>query len=230
MERCETILTAGQALTRRQVRQFDQRAIGQWHVPGIVLMENAGRNCAHAICEFLGSLAGKKVAVVAGPGNNGGDGFVIARHLSVRGCGLAVFLVGDTDKMTADAAVNCEILRQLHFDICPRQGDAVGTLARELTHFDLCIDALGGTGIVGPLRGDIATAVAQINAAARPVVAVDIPTGLDCDTGEAHAPTVRAAMTVTMVARKVGFNTPCAGQYTGTVVVVDIGVPFTPVE
>ena len=167
-----------------------------------------------------------KVAIVAGTGNNGGDGFVIARHLRLRAWPVAVFLVGDPAKLAGDAAVNFNILRRLDLDIRLRAGEAVGGLAGELRHFDAVVDALGGTGIAGPLRGDVALAVRQVNAAGRPVIAVDIPTGLDCDTGTPHDPTIRADLTVTMAARKVGFDAPAAAGYTGPVVVVDIGVPF----
>jgi len=99
------------------------------------------------------------------------------------------------------------------------------SLADALKEFDLVVDAVGGTGIQGPLRGDAAIAVQQVNAAGKPVVAIDIPTGLDCDTGQAYEPTIRAAMTVTFVARKKGFDAPGAEQFTGEVIVADIGVP-----
>jgi NAD(P)H-hydrate epimerase len=218
----------GQELTlsRRQVRQFDELAIKQWGVPSVVLMENAGRNCADAIGRFLGPCHGRKFAIVAGTGNNGGDGFVVARHLMIRGGLVTVFVAGDPDRMSPDAAVNFKILRSLNFDIRPCTGQAVGELAKQLRGFELVVDAVGGTGIHGPLRGETAEVVEQINAAGRPVVAIDIPTGLDCDSGQALGPAVKAALTVTMVARKIGFDAPAAAAYTGQVVVVDIGVPY----
>lgn len=216
---------SGAVLSRRQVREFDRLAIEDWGVPGVVLMENAGRNATDAIEKFLGGVSGKSLAVVAGTGNNGGDGFVIARHLHLRGAGVAVFVVGELAGMTGDAAANFAILGKLKMDIRACPAAALADLAEELRAFDLVVDALGGTGISGPLRGDLATAVEQINAAGRDVVAVDIPTGVDCDTGKAEGPAVRAALTVTMVARKKGFDAPGADRYTGQVVVVDIGVP-----
>jgi len=176
---------AHSALSRQQVREADRRAIEEWGIPGVVLMENAGRGATDAIEELLGGAAGRSIAVVAGRGNNGGDGFVIARHLTVRRARCEVFLVG----------------------------------------FDLIVDAVGGTGITGPLRGALAEAVERINAAGVPVAAVDIPTGLDCDTGAAPGPTVKAQLTVTFHARKTGFDAPGASQYTGKVVVADIGIP-----
>ena len=214
---------SGRALSRQQVRDFDRLAIETWGVPGAVLMENAGRNAADAICKFLGDIRSRRVAIVAGTGNNGGDGFVIARHLRMRGASVAVFVAGAREKMSPDAGGNFAILERLDFDIRPFAGEAA-SLAEELGGFDLVVDAVGGTGIAGPLRGAAAAAVEGINAAGRPVVAVDIPTGLDCDTGSAPGSAVRADLTVTFVARKIGFDEPAASDYTGKVVVADIGV------
>ncbi len=171
------------------------------------------------------TLMSKRVAVVAGAGNNGGDGFVIARHLAMRGAEVVTFLVAPEAKIAGDAAVNLAILRNLGHDIRPLDSAAIAGLAARLAGFDAVVDAVGGTGIQGALRGDTAVAVEQMNAAGRPVIAVDIPTGLDCDTGEALGPTVRAAVTVTFAARKLGFDAPRSRQYTGQVVVADIGVP-----
>jgi len=213
------------ALSRRQVRDFDRQAIDAWGVRGVVLMENAGRNAADAIEAFLGGAAGKRVAVVAGRGNNGGDGFVIARHLRLRGADCVVFLAADEAALTPDARENYSILHHVGIEVAHRQGERSAALAGGLAAFDLVVDAVGGTGIKGALRGHPAQVVEQINVAGRPVVAVDIPTGLDCDTGQAAGPAVRADLTVTFVARKKGFDAPGASEYTGEVVVADIGVP-----
>jgi NAD(P)H-hydrate epimerase len=214
------------ALTREQVRQIDRAAIDELGIPGVILMENAGRNATDAIEQFLGgSVAGKRIAVVAGAGNNGGDGFVIARHMDMRGANMATFLIAQPDKITSDAAVNLAILRALRHDIRSLAPADVPKMGGVLAVFDLIVDAVGGTGIRGALRGEQAEVVMAINAAARPVVAVDIPTGLDCDSGQAAGPAVRAALTVTFVARKKGFDAPGADAYTGKVVVADIGIP-----
>jgi len=215
------------SLTRDQTRAIDRFAIERLGVPGVVLMENAGRLCADAVGDFLHGPAGRKVAICAGAGNNGGDGFVVARHLSMRGVAVAVFLVSPSDKLSGDAEINYRIARNLGLDI-REVGSAelpMSNLSKMLGGFDVVVDAVGGTGIRGALRGDIAVAVEQINAADRPVVAVDIPTGLDCDTGRAEGPTVRAKLTVTMVARKKGFDAPASAEFTGEVRVVDIGIP-----
>jgi NAD(P)H-hydrate epimerase len=218
------------SLTREQVRSIDACAIETLGVPGVVLMENAGRNCADRIETFLVGEGSRRVAIVAGKGNNGGDGHVIARHLRNRGAGVEVFLLADDSEITGDAATNLAIIRNLGVTVhSPQQcsADALGEAIGQ-GGFDLIVDAIGGTGISGALRGSLAEAVEQVNGVASresiPVVAVDIPTGLDCDTGQADGPAIRAALTVTFVARKVGFDQPGSREYTGEVVVVDIGI------
>ena len=188
-------------------------------------MENAGRNCADAIEAFLGEEVSLNVAIVAGAGNNGGDGYVIARHLAMRGFRVVTFIICPAEKISGDAAVNLRAISALRHDIRFLTSEQLGGLSASLGEFDAVIDAIGGTGIRGALRGEAALAVEQINAAGRRVVAVDIPTGLDCDTGAADGPVVRAELTVTFVAAKRGFDSGRAGEYTGKVVVADIGIP-----
>ncbi len=215
-----------ESLTRKQVRNFDLHAMETLGVPSVVLMENAGKNTACIIARFLGSLTARTIAIVAGAGNNGGDGFVIARHLTNCGGNVAVFLISDPQKITGDAKTNLDIIRNLEYNIRHLKAADLGSLSRELEAFDLIVDAIGGTGIRGNLRDDLALVVTQINNASRPVVAVDLPTGLDCDTGTAEGPTVRAELTITFAARKLGFDNPASEDYTGQVVVADIGVPL----
>ena len=223
------------SLTRREVRSIDRIAIEELGVAGVVLMENAGRGAADAIENFLAGRPGPrddcKVAVVAGGGNNGGDGFVVARHLGIRACQVAVFLTSPEAKIHGDAGVNLPILRKLGCDVRQILPEALAGLGQSLREFDLIVDAVGGTGLEGPLRREVATVVGQINAASQagpiPVAALDIPTGLDCDTGQAPSLAVRAELTVTFVARKPGFDNPASEQYTGQVRVADIGIDAT---
>jgi NAD(P)H-hydrate epimerase len=212
-------------LSREQIRGIDRYAMEKLGVPGVVLMENAGRGAADEIEKFLGGVRNIKIAVVAGAGNNGGDGFVIARHLAMRGATVATFLATDASKISGDAAVNLAILRSLGHDIRELSAEMMPAMGGLLRGFDLVVDAVGGTGVRGPLRGEQAEVVRAINAAGVRVAAVDIPTGLDCDTGDAPSPAVRAAITVTMAAMKKGFDAPQARQYTGEIRLVDIGVP-----
>jgi NAD(P)H-hydrate epimerase len=218
------------SLKRQQVRAIDQAAIEQWNIPGVVLMENAGRNAADEVERILCGAPNRRVAILAGAGNNGGDGYVIARHLANRGARAIVFRLAPDEKISGDAATNLTIIRQMHLTIVPPDDLTGDELQQRLGEgqFDLIVDALGGTGISGALRGGLADAVEQVNTASTahtiPVVAVDIPTGLDCDTGRAEGPAIRADWTVTFVARKAGFDNPASLEYTGKVEVVDIGI------
>ncbi|MCE5279348.1 MAG: NAD(P)H-hydrate epimerase [Planctomycetaceae bacterium] len=214
------------ALSRQDVRAVDRWAIEELGIPGVILMENAGRQVADAACRFLGSPVARRVAVVAGAGNNGGDGFVAARHLALRGAVVSTFIISPIDRIEGDALVNFKAIRALGHEIHALTESAVANLGGRLAECELVIDAVGGTGVSGPLRGAAATAVAQIVAAARPVLAVDIPTGLDCDSGLPTGPVVKAVMTVTFVARKKGFDEPGAAEFTGEVIVADVGVPY----
>ncbi len=214
------------SLSRDEVRGIDRYAVETLGMAGLVLMENAGRGAADAIGEMLGGSVGeKRIAIVAGGGNNGGDGFVVARRLAMRGAKVVTFQLAPAAKLTADAAANLTVLRNLGQDIRQLGAEDLPDLGERLREFDVVVDAVGGTGVRGALRGAMAGAVQAINAAGRPTVAIDIPTGLDCDTGMADGPAVRAAMTVTFVARKVGFDSPGADEFTGRVVVADIGIP-----
>ncbi len=212
-------------LSRQEVRRGDKFAIDNLGISGAVLMENAGRAITDEISRYISGLDCKTVAIVAGSGNNGGDGFVVARHIIIRGGKPKVFLVAPESKIAGDAKTNLDIFRNLGGGICGATGESGEALAEKLSSFDLLVDAIGGTGITGPLRENLAEAVRQINSAGKPIIAIDIPTGLDCDTGSPTDPTVRAQMTVTMVAPKLGFAQPGAADFTGEVRVVDIGVP-----
>ena len=210
-------------LTREQVRAIDRRAIEEFGVPGVVLMENAGRGAA----EVLLSLGARgRVDICCGKGNNGGDGFVIARHLDNRGVPLRVLLFADPAGLSGDAAINYEIIRRSGLAIDVRAGAVdAEALRQELSAAEWIVDALFGTGLSGPVRGPLAAGIAAINASGAKVLAVDIPSGLDCDSGEPLGPTVRAHHTVTFVAPKKGFASPAAREWVGVVHVADIGAP-----
>ncbi len=216
-------------LTRSQVRDLDRRALDEYGIPGIVLMENAGRGCA----KLLMRLNPEKwpTVILCGPGNNGGDGFVIARHLDNAGWPVFVWVAAPHHQIGGDALVNFQVA-----DKCRRGLIQVGPATREPTSFSLfnkmwantpcwIVDALFGTGLARPLGGAYGELVEKINAAGNPVLAIDIPSGLDCDTGEPLGPTVRAAHTATFVAPKRGFLNPASKAWTGEVHVIDIGAP-----
>jgi len=211
------------SLTRAQVRSVDARAIADFGLPGVVLMENAGRGTA----ELLASLGIRgSVVICAGKGNNGGDGFVIARHLQIRSVDAPVLLFCRPDDLTGDAAINWHVLTAARHPVTviPLPSDPA-ELDRLLGAADWIVDALLGTGTQGAVREPYVTAIAAINRSGRKVLALDLPSGMDCDSGAPLGGCVRADHTATFVARKTGFDHPAARQFTGQVHVIDIGVP-----
>jgi len=215
--------TPPRALTRNEVRDVDRRAIAEYGLPGVVLMENAGRGTAELLIQL--GVAGR-VVICAGKGNNGGDGFVIARHLELRGCRVTVLLYCQPADLTGDAAINYRVLESAKQSlVIMGTSPDVAELDRQLVAADWIVDALLGTGTQGMIRQPYLTAIAAINRAGKKVLAVDLPSGMDCDTGQALGACVRADHTATFVARKVGFDAPGADRLTGAVHVIGIGVP-----
>ena len=191
------------------------------------MMENAGRGVAEFIHTTLIDPTRARVLVLCGAGNNGGDGFVVARHLHNAGVAATVALAVPPERPTGDAAVNLRILERMNVpSIRAFEEAGLEAVRREAEQADVIVDALLGTGSHGAPRGALAELVRSANGAAHARrVALDIPSGLDGDTGAAHDPCFRADATVTMVAAKVGFDVPSARPFVGRVVVVDIGVP-----
>lgn len=214
-------------LTREEMQAFDRRAIEQWGVPGVVLMENAGRNAFLVTMDMLEGASGRGVAVLCGGGNNGGDGYVVARHLLRVAVPVRVYTTVEPERLKGDARTNMEIWRTLGGAIIPIQApEFIAAAASEWADCALIVDALLGTGFSGSVRPPLDEIIRIVNALDGPkVLALDVPSGLDCNTGRAEGETVRAHRTVTFAARKVGFDAPEAGQYTGDVILVDIGVP-----
>jgi NAD(P)H-hydrate epimerase len=222
-------------LTRQQVREVDRRAIADYGMTGLVLMENAGRGATDFLCRLLKepSPSGRgqgegaaKVTIVCGKGNNGGDGFVIARHLDLRGIEVKTLLLADPSELTGDAAANFQILQTANLSIEVFNAPLdVARFTQQLAGASWLVDALLGTGAIGEPKSPYAEAIDLMNAAGKPILAIDLPSGLDCDTGTASRHTVRATATCTFVAPKPGFFTPTAAPYLGQLHVQDIGVP-----
>lgn len=206
------------SLTRQAVRAVDQRAIAEYGLPGLVLMENAGRSAAEWLAGQPGVSGG--VAIICGKGNNAGDGFVIARHLENRGFPVQVLLASPPENLTGDAGVFHQVLIRAGTPVRPFSPAGLLAIGAEWI-----VDALLGTGLTGPVRDDLAEVINSINDSGRRVFAVDLPSGLDCDTGLPTGPCIRADHTGTFVARKRGFDNPASQTWTGTVHVLDIGVP-----
>jgi NAD(P)H-hydrate epimerase len=208
------------SLTRQQVRDVDRRAIEEFGMSGLVLMENAGRGCVDVLLRL--GVKGP-VMIACGKGKNAGDGFVIARHLDVLGIGVAVLLFADPAELSGDALANYQIIKRSGVLIrpCWRGEDATSFVEGA----EWIIDALLGTGASGPPRPPLDRAIRVLNADSGKKLAVDLPSGLDSDSGIPAEPTFRADHTCTFVAPKIGFSNPAAGKYVGQVHVVDIGVP-----
>ncbi len=225
-------------MSRDEVRDVDRRAIEEFGLPGIVLMENAGRGCVDLLMQL--GVTGR-VVICAGKGNNAGDGFVIARHLEITGLTVEVLLFCDPSELKGDALVNYCVIEAAGTPIRVFGSDVnCDGLDQLFSGVQWIVDALLGTGTRGQIREPFATLIGSINRADARVLAVDLPSGMDCDTGlpqlaagtETPEPgqlsecCVRADHTATFVARKLGFDTPAAAEFIGTVHVISIGVPL----
>ena len=217
------------SLTRNQVRRVDQLAIQQLGIPSLVLMENAGRQAAMAVLELLDIQERTKVAVVCGSGNNGGDGYVVARHLHNAGSSVSLYPAKDPRQLSGDAMINASIVQNMKLPVVAAyHEEELASVEAGLNAADVIVDALLGTGFSGPVRPHTARIIDACNTAGRrqaSIVALDVPSGLDCDLGQPGRPTIIADVTVTFVAPKVGFSQPAATSHLGKVVVADIGTP-----
>jgi NAD(P)H-hydrate epimerase len=218
-------------LNSEQMREADRRTIEDIGIASLVLMENAGRQVVAAIEAVHGDLLDQPVAVLCGRGNNGGDGFVVARTLLQRGVDVAVFLIGTVANLRGDARTNVEILGRLGISIVEIDDDGAWELhAPEVTSCGLIVDAIFGTGLKEPLTGLLETVVADVNAAGIPVVSVDVPSGLFSSSWEVSGPCIDASLTVALGAPKLPLVLPPAETHAGDIVVADIGIPAAVIE
>jgi NAD(P)H-hydrate epimerase len=247
-------------LSRAQMRAFDKFAIESCHVPGMILMENAGRGAADVLSAMIGesrrglrrdasrAAQGRRavvpirhvrapgqpadypldarVVIVCGTGNNGGDGFVVARHLIARGAEVTVVLTGRSEKVTGEARINHDAFVDLGGGCIELpEGASIDGLVTELESADFVVDAIFGTGLDRPIRGHLIQVIEAINACRARTIALDIPSGLDADSGSPLGTAVLADDTVTFGHLKVGLLTPDGARLAGRVHVVDLGVP-----
>jgi hydroxyethylthiazole kinase-like uncharacterized protein yjeF len=214
------------------MRAFDAHATGACAVPSLVLMENAGRGVADVIereRELGVATRPSRVVVVCGAGNNGGDGFVVARHLVTRGHTVTVHRSAPLEKLAGDARANHDALAGIGVPIHEVDEDTA-SLRADLAHAEIIVDALFGTGLARPIVGVHAAVVEAINHGRKTVVSVDVPSGLDADTGASLGAVVKATMTVTFALHKLGLLTPSGAALAGRVHLVDLGVPSSLVE
>lgn len=213
-------------VTAEEMRRIDRRAIEVLGIPGTTLMENAGRGAAEVIAERFSPVAGEKILVICGKGNNGGDGFVCARHLAAAGARPQVLLLATASELKGDAARHFTSLAEARIPVV--EVTDASTLARipELGHAsDLVVDALLGTGVSGPAQGLVGAAIPLINALEKPVISLDLPSGLSSDQGSLLGPVVHATLTVTFALPKRGLLLYPGAQEAGEVVRVEIGIP-----
>ncbi len=209
--------------TSQQMKNIDRRAIREFGIPGPVLMENAASAILSEMEQFFEGLAGASVAILCGKGNNGGDGFALARKLSIRGIPVRVALLARFADLQGEAKLNASILRKTDVEII--ENATPRSLKDILSWSDIVVDALLGVGLSSPLKGAYAKAVTMINGCGRPVVAIDIPTGINADTGAIMGTAVRADLTVTMALPKRGLVLEPGAAHAGAVRIADIGIP-----
>lgn len=210
-------------VTAHTMQEIDKRAIEELGISGLRLMENAGCCCVDEIISQFG-INGCAV-VFAGKGNNGGDGYVIARLLSQRGWDIKLYVMAGRDEICGDAAINLEVLPQDTISFCTQEGQLSTLYSENIFQADVIIDALLGTGLRSDISGVYMEAINLINSAGRPVVSVDIPSGIHGTTGRILGNAVRASTTITFAFAKLGHVLYPGAEYTGRLIVADIGIP-----
>ena len=212
-----------QHLSRKQLQEIDRLATERYGIPSIILMENAGRAAAEETIKLIHNKTAR-IIVICGKGNNGGDGFVIARHLHNNHYKVSVIYLGhikDRKSRSAASDINLNIVRELGIPIYTLNKK----VPRLLNSADIIIDAIFGIGLTREIQSPLKELIAQINALNKPVLAADIPSGLDTDTGKPLGIAIKAKLTVTFGYPKIGFKNKESGRYTGKVIVVDISLP-----
>ena len=216
-------------MSRDELRRVDVDAVRRYKMPTLILMENAGRGAAYLLHDRVKTAPPlPRVLILCGPGNNGGDGGVVARHLELLGFKVWAVVFGDRERAKGDAAIQYEILDQPTDDLIWWWGNdprLSGELDSLLADAEWIVDGLLGTGLTRPVEGVLLDVIEAVNRSGKPVMALDLPSGLDADRGVPFGAAVRATLTATFVAPKLGFSEPGASDYTGEVVVIDIGAP-----
>ncbi|HMD34710.1 MAG TPA: NAD(P)H-hydrate dehydratase [Vicinamibacterales bacterium] len=217
---------AMRVLNTAQMREADRRTTADIGIPALVLMENAGRQTVAAMEAMYNDLTERRVAVLCGQGNNGGDGFVVARTLVQRDVDVSVFLLGRVSDVRGDARTNLEILGRIGVTVVEVADSQAWELHfSEVSDCTLIVDAIFGTGLNAPIAGLIESVIADVNASGIPVVAIDLPSGLSADSPEPTGPAVDAALTVTLAAPKLSLVLPPGETLAGDIVIADIGIP-----
>jgi len=217
--------------TTSEMRAIEARAIDGYGIPGKVLMENAGRASVAAIERWRGPLSGQLAAVVAGPGNNGGDGLVVARLLQQAACRVVLYALLSPSSWRGDAAVHWQLVQGLPITVIEVGGGPAEDLCQQgFAEADFLVDAIFGTGLGRTVAGHYADVIEAMNRSGRPIVALDIPSGLSSDSGQPLGACVRAERTVTFALAKPGHVLQPGPDYVGRLTVADIGIPPAVIE
>lgn len=224
-------------LTGQQMKELDQQAIEGMGIPSLVLMENAGKSALQIIKKFFPNLENKRIVVFSGKGNNGGDGLVVARHLYNAGVSVKVFILGEKEELSPETKTNSQILEniigegnsELTLDYLPTE-KSLDQAKRAISQADLIIDALLGIGIKGAVRGYYKTAIKLINQSPGQVCSIDVPSGLEADTGRVEGECVGASLTVTMELPKLGCLFYPGKRYVGELKIAEVGYPKNLIE
>jgi NAD(P)H-hydrate epimerase len=212
------------AFSVKQAQRLDRFAIQKLGIPSIVLMENAGRETAQEILRILKNKKKKSVCIFCGTGNNGGDGFVVARHLFNHGIKIKVFVIGKPQDLKKDPEINYQILNKLKCPVEPIQSVNKKVL-KDLDRSDVVVDAIFGIGLSRQIAEPFQSIIEAINQSKKTVVAVDVPSGLDATTGKTFGTCIKASLTTTFAVVKKGFLTKQGRFFTGKMILADIGIP-----
>ena len=213
-------------ITVHAMQDLDRLAIEEFGIPSLKLMEQAGHSCVETIMTRFEANGSKHVVVLAGPGNNGGDGYVVARLLKEKNWEVKVLILADHDRISGDAAINLDRLSPSMIEFCPHE-DQLTQHENVIRDADLIVDALLGTGLRSDVSGAYRKAIALINESGRPVLSVDIPSGIHGTTGRVMGDAVRATVTVTFAFAKLGHILYPGAAHTGKLIIADIGIPRT---
>ena len=219
-------------VTAQQMREIDKTAIEEWKIPGVVLMENAGINVLSTMEDYFGDLKGFKVTIIAGKGNNGGDGCVVARHLKNRGGIPQIILLAEKEKIKGDARINLDTVLKGGVEVFEVSNREMfnARIRKIIKESDIIVDAILGTGLSEAARGFYANVIEYLNELDTPIVSIDLPSGLSSDTGEIKGPSVMADVTVTLCLPKISLVSYPAAHFAGYVEVGDIGIPEKIIE
>ncbi len=218
-----------QIASAHEMRECDEEAIKKYGIPGIILMENAARGTADAMHRHIQSLSQKNILIICGKGNNGGDGFALARHLFEQSCTVTVAALSPVNQLKGDARVNADIIKKMS------RTDSSGNLTlipsinrqklEQLPHSDVIVDAILGTGFKGKLKSKVASIVEWMNTQSATRVAIDVPSGIDADTGNAKGITMQVDFTCTMGLVKTGLLFSPGRDASGKIICIDIQIP-----